>query len=172
MKINMVVIDGVNDDEIEDFVRLSVDMPVQVRFIEFMPATPQVWDESKLVPMDKVKEKVERIGKLVVCGRSRWGGPAEIYRLEGAKGEIGFISAVTRHFCSDCNRLRVNSKGKLLTCLFGSDDLDLKELVQSGADKEKIKKAIQTVVLGKNDIRTMIANGDSTRGEAMSCVGG
>ncbi len=88
------------------------------------------------------------------------------------KGEIGFISAVTRHFCSDCNRLRVNSKGKLLTCLFGSDDLDLKELVQSGADKEKIKKAIQTVVLGKNDIRTMIANGDSTRGEAMSCVGG
>lgn len=172
VKINMVVIGGVNDGEVEAFAALSRYMPVQVRFIEFMPASPDVWDERRLVTMDRVKERIARTGKLTPCAPEQWGGPAEIYRFEKAAGQLGFISAVSRHFCESCNRLRLTSSGGLLTCLFGESETDLKHLVETGADDGAIIEVIRKAVAGKNRVRDMDRAKKRGPKNIMRCVGG
>lgn len=172
VKLNMVVMGGVNDDEVEDFARLTLNMPIQARFIEFMPATPKLWGEREFVPMEKVKERVERMGKLAPCSPAQWGGPAKVFKLPGAMGEVGFISAVSRHFCGECNRVRLTSAGALLTCLFGEDALDLKKMLRAGADKEEIKKAIVAVLKDKNAVRNMWSGREDAGALPMSRVGG
>ena len=172
VKINMVVMGGVNDDEIVRFAELTRTMNVQIRFIEFMPATPNVWDEKRFVPMSEIKKRVEAIGEIAACEKRQWGGPARIFRLAGAVGEIGFISSVSRHFCDECNRVRLTSMGGLLTCLFGKQDLDLKAMLRSGASREEIKKAIRAALVAKNAVRHMPIDGPDGRELPMSCVGG
>jgi len=172
VKINMVVIKGVNDDEVEAFADMSRDRAVQIRFIEFMPATPEVWDESRLALMSDVKKLVERKGKLIACEKSQWGGPAEIYRYEGAVGEIGFISAVSHHFCAECNRLRLTSTGELLTCLFGDNNLDLKSMLGKGASDGEIMDAIRASLKQKNEVRDLALKKGDKRRRVMTCVGG
>lgn len=172
VKINMVVIKGVNDDEVEAFAAMSQGTAAQIRFIEFMPATPEVWDESRMVPMSDVKKRVEKIGKLIPCEKSQWGGPAEIYRFEGAVGEIGFISAVSHHFCAECNRLRLTSTGELMTCLFGDKNLDLKAMLAKGACDDEIKDAIKAILKDKNEVRQMALKQGAPRRRIMTCVGG
>ena len=168
VKINMVVIGGVNDDEIVEFAKKSITMNVQVRFIEFMPVTHEVWDEGRLVPMTDVKRRVEKLGRLIPVGKRSGNGPAEIYKVEGSIGEVGFISAVSRHFCEDCNRLRLTSTGQLLTCLFSQNSLDLKAMLTDGADRESIKQAIRDALLNKSAVRNMEKGARAT----MSLVGG
>lgn len=172
VKVNMVVIGGVNDDEIEEFAEMSRTMNAQIRFIEFMPATPSVWREEKFVPVTVIKNRVSQLGELIPSVRPKWGGPAEVYRFAGAMGEVGFIAAVSRHFCGDCNRLRLTSTGKLLTCLFGKEDLDLKALLVQGASREDIAGAIMTALAGKNAVRVMPTDGVDDARPTMSCVGG
>ena len=172
VKVNQVVMAGVNDDEIEDFAGMSVTRPIQIRFIEFMPATPQVWNQKQMLPMTEVKKRVENIGKLAPCEKVQWGGPAKIYRLEGAMGEIGFISSVSNHFCDSCNRLRITSTGNLLTCLFGESALDLKTLLQDGSSKGRIKEVIAEALRNKNAVREMVTDPNEKKLFTMSCVGG
>jgi len=172
VKINMVVIKGVNDDEVEAFADMSRRRAIQIRFIEFMPATPEVWDESRLALMSDVKKRVERMGKLAPCGKSQWGGPAEIYRFEGAVGEVGFISAVSHHFCAECNRLRLTSTGELLTCLFSDNNLDLKSMLARDASDDEIKEAIKTTLKYKDKVRDMTVKQGGYRRRVMTCVGG
>lgn len=149
VKLNVVVMKGVNDDELERFAEYTMRNKAQVRFIEFMPHTKGAWNAGRYMPVDEVKKRIEALGALTPCGREQWGGPAEIYRLEGAEGEIGFISAVSRHFCWECNRLRVTADGKLLTCLFEGSALDLRSLIESGAGAERVSSAIKDALMGK-----------------------
>lgn len=172
VKINMVVIKGVNDDEVEAFADMSRRRALQIRFIEFMPATPEVWDESRLALMSDVKKRVERIGKLIPCEKSQWGGPAEIYRFKGAVGEVGFISAVSHHFCAECNRLRLTSTGELLTCLFGDNNLDLKSMLARDASGDEIEAAIKASLKYKNKVRDMAIKQGGNLRRVMTCVGG
>ncbi|MBI5815173.1 MAG: GTP 3',8-cyclase MoaA [Nitrospinae bacterium] len=173
VKINVVAIKGVNDDEIEDFAAFTRSMKLQVRFIEFMPASRSVWSEEKFIPVSSIMEQVGAMGKLIPCAKSQWGGPAQVYRLERAVGEIGFISAVSRHFCGECNRLRLTSTGKLMTCLFGADDLDLRGMMESGADDAAIATAIRDAVARKNPVRSLPACADDFAARpSMTCVGG
>ncbi|MBI4664954.1 MAG: GTP 3',8-cyclase MoaA [Nitrospinae bacterium] len=153
VKMNMVVIRGVNDNEIPRFVKLSRVMKAQVRFIELMPTAAAYWNEKRFVPMSEVKSIVENMGVLSRLDTPRWSGPAEVYHLAGAKGELGFISAVSRHFCADCNRLRLTSSGKLLTCLFGGESVDLGAMAGGGASDEEISVAIINAVMKKNGVR-------------------
>jgi cyclic pyranopterin phosphate synthase len=153
VKLNVVVMKGVNDDELEKFAEYSMRKKIQVRFIEFMPHTKGAWNAGQYMPVDDVKKRIEALGALIPCSREQWGGPAQIYRLEGAEGEIGFISAVSRHFCWDCNRLRITADGKLLTCLFEGAAMDLKGLLASGASAERISTAITEALMGKWETR-------------------
>jgi len=171
VKINMVVMRGVNDDEVEDFARLTIDRKLQVRFIEYMPATPSTWKKEKMLPMAQVMERVSALGALAPVDTARWGGPAKVYRLEGAMGEVGFISPVTTHFCSSCNRLRLTAGGSLLTCLFSRDKLDLAPMLAEGATDSQLALAIARYARIKPAVRDM-EEYSRDMGKSMMGVGG
>ncbi|MGD9366786.1 MAG: GTP 3',8-cyclase MoaA [Desulfobacteraceae bacterium] len=150
IKINMVVIRGVNDDELEDFARWAIQEALAVRFIEFMPiGCRHLWDEGKLVTIDEIRHRLERLTTLQPMGRSAFDGPAQRYRLGSGKGEIGLIGAVSHHFCHSCNRLRLTPEGKLRPCLLRDEEIDIKSPLRDGCGEAKLIDLIQTAVGAK-----------------------
>lgn len=122
LKLNTVVIGGLNDDEVHDFAALTIDKPIDVRFIELMPVgQASQWAKSRFVSNDILQE---RLGLLVSADTEK-GSPARHYRLPGAKGRIGFINPISHHFCHECNRIRLTSDGKLKPCLHSNEEIDL-----------------------------------------------
>jgi cyclic pyranopterin phosphate synthase len=146
IKINVVVIKGVNDDEVLDFAGLSLKHPYHIRFIEYMPLGIASSDNSlHHVPSSMIKEKLGSIGKLKRVSRTALDGPAERFRFEGAPGEIGFISPLTHHFCHTCNRLRLTASGRLRPCLLSDWEEDLKGPMRKGAsDNDLVKIFLKT----------------------------
>lgn len=143
IKINMVAIQGLNDDEIESFARLTLHLPLTVRYIEYMPSgNGEEWRESNIVTVPQIKSRLESIGKLTPIPSDRWDGPAKRFRIEGAIGEIGLIGAVSSHFCDDCNRLRLTPDGKIRTCLFSDEEIDVKELLRKGGSDQDLKERL------------------------------
>lgn len=137
IKINAVLVGGVNDDEIEDLAKLTLQYPVDVRFIELMP----MYDSGDFGPSAYLNSDVvlERLPDLVPVEDD--GSVAKRYRLPGAMGEIGLISAVSKSFCATCNRIRLTADGKLKPCLHSSQEINIKGLDKEGM-KEKMKEAI------------------------------
>ena len=135
LKINCVVLRGINDDEVLDIARLAREHPVQVRFIELMPTTSQTWWQRHFLSMTEVRRRLAVLGPLEPLTREATAGPARNFRVTGFQGELGFISPMSEHHCPTCNRLRLSSDGKIRPCLLGSQELDLKEpLRQGGSD--------------------------------------
>jgi cyclic pyranopterin phosphate synthase len=146
LKINMVPIRGFNDDEIEEFARLTLEMPFHVRFIEFMPIGGRdLWSHEKYISTEEIKQRVSTIAPLMPV-KLRRAGPARYFRFDGAPGVIGFISPITHHFCDSCNRLRLTSDGKLRPCLFSETEIDLRSALRQGAPDEEIKKLLRLTV--------------------------
>jgi GTP 3',8-cyclase len=137
-KMNAVVMRGTNDDEIQDFVRYILERDIELRFIELMASGwKNMVDEERFVPASEIMEKVKEVGELVPVKQRVGGGPATIYRIKGALGSIGFISAVSKPFCSACNRLRLTSDGRLRSCLLSGGEVDVKDILRSSALNEK-----------------------------------
>ncbi len=153
IKLNVVLIRGVNDGEIGKFAHLSRAKPYIIRFIEFMPiGADDEWNIDKVVPTREIIERIEReTGKTLLPVERRGSQPADRFRFEDGRGEIGFISSVSEPFCKDCNRIRITSDGKLRTCLFSLEETDLKVLVRGGASDEVIKQVIRDAVLKKEE---------------------
>ena len=152
IKINVVAIAGFNDGEIEDFARLTLKEPFQVRFIEFMPiGESSEWKPEHCIPCREIKERVERIAPLLPLTEAGngHGGPARLFKFPGAAGEIGFISPVSEHFCQSCNRLRLTADGKVKTCLFSGELTDLKAILRSGAGDEELERKLDEALLSK-----------------------
>ncbi len=128
VKINVVVMRGVNDDEIADFAALTREHPWHVRFIELMPVGDlRELTMEHVVPSDEVLARVATLGALApAAGPPRGNGPAEYYRLPGAAGSIGVITPMTHTYCGSCNRVRLTADGRLRTCLFGDHEVDLR----------------------------------------------
>lgn len=140
VKINVVVMRGINDDEIVDFARLTLDHPWHIRFIELMPVGGMrevTWEH--VVPSDEIIDRASALGALAACsGPSRGNGPADYYRIAGAPGSIGVITPMTHTYCSRCNRVRLTADGRLRTCLFGDHEVNLRDAWRAGADLEPI----------------------------------
>lgn len=133
VKINVVLIGGFNDDEIQDFVNLANDYDLEVRFIELMQIGETAnWSKDKFVSNKIVLEKVPKLEF------DRVSGVAKIYKIKGQKGRIGLISPISCSFCEDCNRIRLTSDGKLKPCLHSKDEINLKGL--SGEELEEVFK--------------------------------
>ena len=149
IKINVVLLKEINDHEVIDFARLTLDEDVHVRFIEFMPITGDGdgWKKHYL-PLDVAMRYCTDIAPLIEEERTESGGPARYFRLEGGKGKLGFIAPMSRHFCSECNRLRVTAQGKLRSCLFSPEEIDLRPLL---GDKEKMVGAFSRALAAKPD---------------------
>ncbi len=145
VKINVVVIRGFNDDEVVNLAKLSFELPVEVRFIEFMPiGKNSFWSEEHIVTIDEVKQKLEQEGSLIPAEKIG-GGPAEVWKWKGAKGKVGFISPISHHFCSTCNRMRITPDGRLRPCLFSDIEIDLKQALREkkATLKELFTKALE-----------------------------
>jgi cyclic pyranopterin phosphate synthase len=138
IKINVVVMRGINDDEICDFARLTLEHEWHVRFIELMPVGEMrdlTWDH--VVPSDEVLRRLGEIAPLEPAdGPARGNGPARYFRLEGARGTIGVITPISHTYCGSCNRVRLTADGRLRTCLFGDDEVDLRSPLREGLPLE------------------------------------
>ena len=135
IKINVVLMRGVNDNEIEKFATLARTKPFIVRFIEYMPiGAGDTWDYSKVVPTREIIHRIEKHFPKLMPVEYHGSQPADRFIFEDGVGELGFISSVSEPFCSHCNRIRITSDGKLRTCLFSLHETDLKSMLRSGVD--------------------------------------
>ncbi|MBC3888312.1 GTP 3',8-cyclase MoaA [Acetobacterium paludosum] len=138
IKINTVLIKGFNDDEIGSFVNFTKDHEVDIRFIELMPLGESIsFAENKYLSNDEVLRQVPELQPVVELDKS---GPAIYYRLPGAKGKVGLINPISKHFCKECNRIRVTSDGKIKPCLHSDFEIDIVALRKEGKSYEEILK--------------------------------
>jgi len=149
VKINVVVMAGTNDDEITDFARKTIDDEWHVRFIELMPFTGHNGQTPHGIPTGDIMNQLSVLGKLEPTKTTRGNGPAKYYRFPEAKGTIGFITAISEHFCFSCNRLRLTADGKLRPCLMSEYMVDLREPLRSGISVNELKELIQKAVASK-----------------------
>jgi cyclic pyranopterin phosphate synthase len=149
VKINMVVMAGVNDDEILDFARKTIDDDWNVRYIELMPYTGHNGETPKGIASGDIVKRLESLGSMEPVKSTKGNGPAKYYRFPEAKGTIGFITAISEHFCISCNRLRLTADGKLRPCLMSETMIDLREPLRSGISSDKLKELIKQAVLAK-----------------------
>lgn len=144
VKINMVVLKGINDDEIVDFARKSVTDGWHVRYIEYMPFVDNEDEGSKVVAIGDILEQIQQsLGKMEPCLSTKGNGPAKYYKLPDAEGTVGFIGAVTDCFCANCNRFRLTADGGLRPCLLDDDEVDIKGPLRSGASLEELAQLMQ-----------------------------
>jgi GTP 3',8-cyclase len=144
VKINTVIIKGFNDDEVLDFAGFAVEQDLQVRFIEFMPFGDG-WDASKVISSAQLEELIRSEYDLIPS-QSSHRGPAKMFRFPGGTGQIGFISPMSSHICSECNRIRLTPDGLLKPCLFSDAEYDVKALLRANASDEEIADFIRGVV--------------------------
>lgn len=148
VKINAVVMRGVNDDEIVDFARFGRDKGVTVRFIEWMPLdADQSWTTDHVVSQREIVEEIGAVFPLEPVQRNH--EPAQRFRYLDGKGEVGVIASVTQAFCGDCDRVRLTAEGQLRNCLFAVDEFDLRSLLRSGADDATLAAEIERAVGAK-----------------------
>lgn len=170
VKINAVAMAGITDIQIGDFIHAIRHMPIDLRFIEYMPmGANTLWDPANFLACSDLKRLLERnIALAPVADHAPAAGPARLYDVAGARGRFGFISAVSDHFCKSCNRLRVTSEGRLRLCLFSDREIDLSRILRHpGAGDRNIElalaHALQAKPLGSDILaersRTAVASG-------------
>ncbi len=173
VKINVVAMRGINDDEFADFARLATRQPVQVRFIEFMPiGNKGNWDRERFIAASELRGIFSTLGNLEPLPGSQMEGPARVYQLttlDGQTGRIGFISPISHHFCDQCNRLRLTSGGRLRACLLHDHETDLKAILRGGGSNDDIGKAIRQTIVNKPKGHTL--HDDSTELGQVNCQG-
>lgn len=152
VKINAVLIKDFNDDEIIDFIKLTQNLPIAFRFIEFMPFDGNKWDLKKMVSYAEIMKKVTHYfsDEEVIRLKDAEHDTSKNYKIKGYKGSFAIISSVTNPFCDSCNRLRLTSDGKLKNCLFSDSETDLLSTLRAG---KSIEPMIQKAVLGKFKVR-------------------
>jgi len=174
VKVNVVLIRGKNDHEIEDFARLARTKPFIIRFIEFMPiGAGDGWTIEHVVPSKEIIERINSMnGPKLVPVEYHGSQPADRYRFEDGTGEIGFISSVSEPFCGSCNRVRITSDGKLRTCLFSLQETDLKNLLRGDSSDDAIREAIVAAVQKKEEGHLINRPGFVRPDRTMSQIGG
>ena len=162
VKLNTVLIGGFNDDEIEDFVELTRDTPLELRFIELMPMGGH-FGRSAYLPGDTVLERVPALSPL-----PEGGGVARLYRLPDGRGRVGLISPLSRHFCASCNRLRLTSEGSLKPCLHSDQEIPVR-----GRHGEELLDTLRRAIFDKPRMHgTLDADHLSGAGRTMNTIGG
>ena len=152
IKINTVLIRGINDEEVENFVKLALERPLCIRFIELMPSLEEIIDnyKDKFISGLDIKENLAKKYSFNPIKTNSGNGPAKYYQIEGGKGTIGFITALSQHFCQTCNRIRLTSEGKIRPCLFSNQEIDLKKALREvgnrGEDQILRRKVIRNKI--------------------------
>src|SRR5579864_8203265 len=149
VKVNAVLVRGINDDEVEAFAAFARERDLIMRFIEFMPLdADRAWTRDLFVPAEEVRRRIEARWPMVPIAHER-SETARKYRFVDGRGEIGLIAPVSQPFCGFCSRIRLTADGKLRTCLFSKDDHDLKGLLRGGASDDEVVAEIRGIVMEK-----------------------
>ncbi|BBO74704.1 GTP 3',8-cyclase [Desulfosarcina widdelii] len=172
IKINAVVLGGINDSEVVDLARLTFDYPFHVRFIEYMPVGNVGPDYSRRIFRDEILERIYRLGTLTPVSRKPLDGPAERYRLAGAQGEIGIIGAISHNFCSQCNRLRLTARGRLRTCLLSDEEIDLIGPLRKGCTDRDLEEIFIQAARRKQERHHLSNTLTDKVSDRMSAIGG
>ena len=173
IKLNVVVIGGVHDDEICDLAAVSLKKPYHVRFIEYMPVGDRRVKDGRSIASDAIKQQItDAMGPLLPVNTGITDGPAERYRLEGARGELGFISAMTHHFCDKCNRLRLTASGQLRPCLLSDRQFDMKRILRTGGSDEQLAEVFREAVASKGAHHNLSLDCSGGVNGQMSSIGG
>ena len=171
LKINMVVMGGINDAEVIDFAAQTLHRPLTVRFIEYMPSLKEKGWKTRLVPGETILGRIGERFSFSAEKTDGLAGPARMFRIRGAVGTFGIITPVTGHFCGQCNRIRVTASGLLRGCLFSEGSLDLKPLLDRG-DQDALTAALHTVITRKPRQHSLAAPEQEYNPFAMAAVGG
>ncbi|MCX5997715.1 MAG: GTP 3',8-cyclase MoaA [Chloroflexi bacterium] len=166
VKINMVPMRGINDDEVIDFAQMTVTSGWHVRFIELMPLNRQ----AGFVPSHILQRQIAQLGPLEPFFGLTGNGAARYFTLPGATGTIGFISPVSEPFCEGCNRLRLSAAGMVYPCLFSTDGIDIRTPLRKGADVDAVKKLLAAAIAAKPKKHLLSEGG--TVDTKMSSIGG
>jgi cyclic pyranopterin phosphate synthase len=170
IKINVVVMRGINDDELADFARLTLDHEWHVRFIELMPVGEMrelTWE--RVVPSEEVLDRLGRIAPLMPsAGPAGGNGPARYFRFAGAAGTVGVITPISHTYCGSCNRVRLTADGRLRTCLFGDEEVDLRTPLREGLPLEPFFRTALSIKPREHHLLQMQVGGL----RALSQVGG
>ncbi len=173
VKVNMVPIRGVNDDEIEDFARLTLERPLEVRFIEFMPVSGGLdYPPESLVPAEEIRERLNTLAPLEEIPRSGPAGPALLFTYPGAAGRLGIIPAVSGHFCGECNRLRLTADGRIRPCLFSQEEIDLRDALRGNVTDEELRRILLGTACAKPARHTIGDPGFQPGKRRMGSIGG
>lgn len=199
VKVNVVVMKGVNDDELIDFVRLTEETDIDVRFIEYMPFDGNKWSDRKLVPFEDMLRIIRREFPSLtpIVSKGLFNQTSKPFRVEGFKGRIGFITSMTNNFCSSCNRIRLTADGHLKVChvsvpvahlgvncdyvrllqvcLFGQEEISLLDVLQTTPEKEvdeQLLKVVQEALFHKRKQHNGSANIAKSMNRPMILIGG
>lgn len=172
VKLNVILMKGINDEEITDFARLTLKQPLIIRFIELFPTNRRSYKlADSLIKGEDVRKKIAgEFGEIDKISGIKGNGPAEYYKIKDSAGVLGFISNASQDFCGDCNRMRVDCAGRVSPCLFSGYIYDLKPLLRDGSDDDKLLAYLKNILNTKYDYNKKKA---ATRcGIEMSTIGG
>ena len=173
IKINAVVLRGINEDEVLDLARLTIRRPWHVRYIEAMPLDGNLAVEEKgFISADEIMEMLGELGGLEECSGPNGNGPARYYRLPGALGTIGVISPMSHFYCESCNRVRLTADGRLRLCLFDDNEVDLRSPLRAGASAEEIAEIFRRAILTKPERHHLVVGQSNCNLRALSQIGG
>ncbi|XP_068436344.1 molybdenum cofactor biosynthesis protein 1 isoform X2 [Clinocottus analis] len=171
VKVNVVVMRGLNEDELRDFVALTEKKPLEVRFIEYMPFDGNKWNFKKMVSYQEMLEDIRQQWpdlERLENGRTT----AKTFKVPGFKGQVGFITSMSEHFCGSCNRLRITADGSLKVCLFGNSEVSLRDVLRSGASDEELLQIIGVAVGSKKKQHAGMFNIAKMKNRPMIHIGG
>ncbi|KAF8078973.1 hypothetical protein FPV67DRAFT_1616512 [Lyophyllum atratum] len=172
VKLNVVVIKGLNDSEIFDFVEMTKDNQMSVRFIEFMPFTGNKWDKKKMVPSSELLDRLSVRYPSLQRAPDELNDTARSWKIPSHAGSFGFISSMSDHFCSSCNRLRITADGQIKVCLFDAKELSLRDEMRRGATDDELLQIIGRAVFGKQEKHAGMEDIDVVTNRPMILIGG
>ncbi|XP_014282135.1 molybdenum cofactor biosynthesis protein 1 isoform X4 [Halyomorpha halys] len=172
VKINVVAMRGFNDDEIIDFVEFTKDRPVDVRFIEYMPFTGNKWETQKMIPFSEMKSMIQAKYPNFSALPNNPNDTSKAYHVPGFKGQLGFITSMSEHFCGSCNRIRLMADGSLKVCLFGNSEISLRDALRNGCSEEDLLLMIGAAVKRKKKQHAGMMNLAQMPNRPMILIGG
>ena len=172
IKLNVVALKGINDKELVEMAHLSFRYPFHVRFIEYMPIGQSDFNPGSLLLTPEIKSRIRAMGKLIPVQGAKNDGPAQRYKFEHAEGEIGFIAALSQHFCNKCNRLRLTASGQLRPCLLCDHQEDLKAAIRKACSDHQLADIFIKAVKHKPSDHNLVAMNAAHVCGQMRAIGG
>jgi len=172
VKVNCVVIRGFNEDELVDFVEMTRDHPIEMRFIEYMPFDGNAWNTGKFLSyqdmVDIIRQDVQAFDR--VPGEDS--ETAKLWHVPGYRGRVGFITSMSEHFCAGCNRIRITADGNLKVCLFGAAEINLRDLMRDGISDAKLMQEVRDALSRKKASHDGMENIAASENRPMILIGG